>query len=430
MIATLRQRDFLLAWTGGLISMMGDWVLFISLPIYIYQLTGSALAMSGMFVAQLIPSLALGSVAGVFVDRWNRKRTMIVANLLLATTLLPLVLVTQPDRVWIVYLTGFAQSMISQFFDPAENALLPTLVDESHLLAANSLNALNNNLARLIGPAIGGVVIGRYGLSGVVILDAVSFVAAGALIALVAASGAVASMGHTYLDEAARAWRRLAREWLAGLDLVRRQRAVAILIGLQAVTFLGEGVFGVVFVIWVRDVIDGGARELGWLMSAQAVGGLIGGLLIGRVSARTSTVRLLGVSSILFGALDLALFNYPLVISGIIPGLVLIMLVGIPAIAFGAGFTTLLQQTVRDAYRGRIFGMLGTTSALLMLTGTLLGGALGGVLSPILLLTVQGGSYIAVGLLALALLPSAMARMGIDPGPPERAVALDLDSAS
>lgn len=413
MITPLRQRDFLLAWTGGLISLMGDWVLFIALPIYIYQLTGSALAMSGMFVAQLIPALALGSVAGVFVDRWDRKRTMILANVLLAITLLPLALVTTADRVWIVYLVGFAQSAISQFFDPAENAFLPTLVEERHLLAANSLNALNNNLARLAGPAIGGVVIGRFGLPGVVTFDAASFALAALLIALVAASGAVRRPdGVVHLEDATRAWRRVFREFTDGLALIRRQRTVTILVGLEAVTFLGEGVFGVVFVIWVRNVIHGGARELGWFMSAQAVGGLLGGVLIGSVSRRISTVRLLGAGSILFGALDLLLFNYPLVTSGIATGLLLIALVGIPSIAIGAGFTTLLQEAVRDEYRGRIFGMLGTISALLMLAGTLIGGTLGGILSPIVLLTVQGGSYFAMGLLALLLLPPALAATG------------------
>jgi MFS family permease len=147
-------------------------------------------------------------------------------------------------------------------------------------------------------------------------------------------------------------------------------------------------------------------------MSAQAVGGLIGGALIGYASRRLATVRLLGIGSILFGALDLVLFNYPLVMSGFAAGLVLIALVGIPAIAMGAGFTTLLQETVRDAYRGRIFGMLGTTSALLMLAGTLIGGTVGGAVSPIALLTVQGGSYIAVGILALLLLPPALAAIG------------------
>ncbi len=88
MLTTLRQRNFSLLWSAGLISMIGDWMLFIALPIYVYKLTGSALATSTMFIAEMIPSLLLGSVAGVFVDRWNRKRIMVITNLLLALGLL------------------------------------------------------------------------------------------------------------------------------------------------------------------------------------------------------------------------------------------------------------------------------------------------------------------------------------------------------
>ncbi|MGI8975152.1 MAG: MFS transporter, partial [Thermomicrobiales bacterium] len=401
MIATLRQRDFALAWLGGLISMMGDWVLYIALPLYVYQLTGSTLATSAMFIAELIPALLFGSVAGVFVDRWDRKRTMVISNLLLAVTLLPLLAVRSADWVWVAYLVGFVQSSNSQFFRPAENALLPRLVDEERLLNANSLNALNNNLARLLGPAVGGSVMGLYGISAVVLVDAVSFLAAAGMIALISTSGRIERAGAATTEVAQRAWRKVWQEWMEGVTLVRRHRAVALLLGLNGVALLGEGVFSVMFVVWVGDVLGGGSRELGWLMSAQAVGGLLGGVLFGSIADRFSPVRLLGVGSIIFGILDLALFNYPLFVSGIWIGIALIGLVGIPTIGIGAGFTTLLQRAVRDEYRGRVFGIMGTTSALLQLAGTVIAGVLGGVLGPIVLLNIQGGSYVLMGLLAL-----------------------------
>ena len=91
MLATLRQRNFGLLWFGGLISLAGDWMLNIALPIYVYTLTGSALATGGMLIARLIPNLLLGSVAGVFVDRWDRRHTMIiilVAGIVLVATLM------------------------------------------------------------------------------------------------------------------------------------------------------------------------------------------------------------------------------------------------------------------------------------------------------------------------------------------------------
>src|SRR5881398_2582850 len=114
MFALLRRRDFALVWTATLISATGDWVLFIGLPIYVYQLTGSTLATSAMFVAELVPQIALGSVAGVFVDRWDRKRTMVVANLVLTVALLPLAFVRSADHVWIVYVVAFTESLLAR----------------------------------------------------------------------------------------------------------------------------------------------------------------------------------------------------------------------------------------------------------------------------------------------------------------------------
>ena len=108
--------------------MTGDWVLFIGLPIYIYQLSGSALATSFMFMAQIASRILLSSLAGVFVDRWGRRRILVVTNLLLACGLLPILLVRSVEWLWLVYAVAFSQAVIRQFCGPAESALLPNLV--------------------------------------------------------------------------------------------------------------------------------------------------------------------------------------------------------------------------------------------------------------------------------------------------------------
>ncbi len=107
MLTPLRQRNFALLWLGGLISQTGDWLLQIGLPVYVYLLTGSALATSIMLMVSFVPTILLGSVAGVFVDRWDRLRTMLVANVLLAAGLLPLFLVHDKGSLWMMYLTLF-----------------------------------------------------------------------------------------------------------------------------------------------------------------------------------------------------------------------------------------------------------------------------------------------------------------------------------
>jgi MFS family permease len=176
---------------------------------------------------------------------------------------------------------------------------------------------------------------------------------------------------------------------------------------IAAITSVGEGVLSVLFVPFVTDVLRGDALELGWLMSAQAVGGLLGGVLLARVGSRLEPVRILGPSAILFGLIDLAIFNYPAFFTGFVIALILFIVVGLPGAALSAGFSTLLQNGVADAYRGRVFGALNTTSALLMLSGMGLASVAGDVVGIVPVISIQGFVYVLAGLLALHLLDRA-----------------------
>jgi Na+/melibiose symporter-like transporter len=408
----LRHRDFAFAWTGGLVSLLGTWALWIALPIHVYAVSGSTLATGAVVACVVVPGIVLGSVAGVFVDRWNRKTTLVVGNLLLAAATLPLLLVGE-SRLWVVYPAVVLLAVVEQFTEPAENAFLPRLVAPDELLEANALNALNNSLARLIGPALGGTLYAVTGLGGVVLVDAASFAIAAALLASVRASGAVAAVGDA-TAAAAQRWRRLAREWADGIAIVRRERAVGVVFGVNALTSVGEGVFAVMFVVWVREVLDAGAPVLGWLQTSQAAGALVGGAVGAYAARRLVPERLYAIALLSFGIGDLMLFNYPRVADGIWIGLALMVLVGIPGISIQAGRTTILQTHVEDAYRGRVFGALGTNTALLAFVGTLLASFAGGSLGPLLLLNVQGGVYVVSGLLVLAALAPGRLRPARD----------------
>jgi MFS family permease len=407
MLATLRQRNFALLWFGGLISMAGDWMLFIALPIYVYQLTGSTLATSIMFMVETVPRIVIGTVAGVFADRWERKRTMVITNVLLGLGLLPLLLVQSAEWVWVVYLVGFTQACLGQFFGPAENALLPKLVGEDRLVTANALNSLNNNLARLAGPALGGFAAGLLGLPGIVLLDSASFAVAAILIALITVTSQPAR-DPAVVPDGAPPWLAVWHEWRAGLRLIRRDRALATLIGVTAITAFGEGIFGVMIIVFVNQVLHGGALELGWLMSAQAVGGLLGGVVIGWVGRRVPPVLLLGGSAILFGVGDLLIVNAPLFFSSVLLTIVLFILVGVPGVGFSTSMQTLFQTLVADEYRGRVFGAFSTTLSLLSLAGMGFAGPAGDALGVIPVLNIQGGGYVLVGVLVLLLVRAAL----------------------
>jgi MFS family permease len=183
--ALLGRRDFGLLWAGGLISETGDWFLLVGLPVWALQVTGSSLVTATVFLVGLLPSLVVGPLAGVLVDRWDRRRTLVAVSLAQAAFLLPLLAVDGRDQLWILYLVMAVEASLAQLNDPARNALVPALVGGDDLVGANALIGLNGNLARLVGSPLGGILVELAGLPGLVIGDAATFLAGAALIGLV-----------------------------------------------------------------------------------------------------------------------------------------------------------------------------------------------------------------------------------------------------
>src|SRR4029077_8380276 len=182
MFTVLRQRDFALVWSSALISQLGDWVLIAALPFYVYATTGSTLASGATFLAGSLPTLLFGSFAGVFVDRWDRKRLIVIGGLAQGAVLLLLLLARTADTLWIVYVVAFVESTIAVFSSPAFRAALPQVAGEGQLVRANSLLSAGENVARLIGPPVAGLLMLALSLPGVVAVDAATFFISGALL--------------------------------------------------------------------------------------------------------------------------------------------------------------------------------------------------------------------------------------------------------
>lgn len=253
--ALLRHRDFMRVWWAGLISWTGNGMLFIALPVYVYGKTGSTLATALSVMAGALPMLLVGQVAGVLVDRWDYRRTLVATNLVLAGVTLAFLAVLGAPW-WLVVAVSFVQSSVGQFLGPAENALLPALVPREHLAAAGSLNALNNNLARLLGPAVGGLVVASVGFAGVVVLDALTYVAAALLVA------GVRSPGVEREVTAGRPLERLGREWRAGVRAVRASRLLSLSFAVGLLVGLGEGTVSTLMAPFVSVML--GAAGASW----------------------------------------------------------------------------------------------------------------------------------------------------------------------
>jgi MFS family permease len=405
MFAVLRRRDFSLLWFSGLVSITGDWVLFTALPYFVYVRTGSTLATAGMTAAELAPAIVVSSLAGVFVDRWNRKNVLLVCGVLQAATVSGLLLLTRGGYLWVVFVVAAASSAVGSFSMPAETALLPSLVPRDQLVEANAMNVLNNRLGRLAGVPLGAALLGWVGLDGVVLLDAASFLAAAALVSPIAVPQDAQRTDRTSVGEAAGAaesalaafW----REWLEGLRVLRDDQTIAVLFAVLGLMTFGGTMLDPLFLPWVRSVLDVGIDGYAVLTMTHALTGIAGSFLVGGVGRRFGSRALIGWPSIIAGLLLLVRFQVPVLWVAI----TLTALGGVTSVASSVGADTLAQERVPESLRGRVFGSLQATIWLLSLLGAMLGGALGELIGLLPALDLAAFLVLVAGVVVLVAIP-------------------------
>jgi MFS family permease len=386
----LANPGFRRLWIAGFVSEIGDWVLQVAMPVYVYQLTGSVSATATTFVVALLPSLALSPVAGVLADRWDRRRLMLLISVLQALALLPLLAVRGAEDLVLVNVVTACQAGLAALFEPARGALLPSLVDREDLPAANGLIGVGVNLARLLGASLGGVLLGYAGLPGVLLADAASFV----LAALLLVRGFGVSAPVVAHPPVLRAW----VEGLREIAARRQLRFMVLVVGLMA---MAQGLFVVLFVVFVTERLGGGEAETGLLRGVQAVGGLLGGVLVGVLARRFVAGRLLAWSLLVFGALTALMWNAAYVTTALPFFLVAFALLGAPGVVGGVGMMSVLQLHTSDASRGRVLSSFLSLFDGFQALGMVIAGVLVVPLGLPALLDVQAGLYVLAGLVAV-----------------------------
>lgn len=414
MLVVLRNRSVALLWTGGLISTIGDWLLIIAIPFYVFQVTGSTLATGSMYIVQMAPGLVLGSLAGVFVDRWDRRRTMIVVDLVRAILLLPLLHFHAESNLWILYSVAAGLEIASRFFGPARGALLPRLVDATELKATNALLGIGDEAAMLIGAPLGGALLAAFGLSGVVVLDAGSFVVSALLISFVGGSRGSRSAKELAVERRGTPWVQVRSDFIAGLRLVRTDRVLVSLMVSHALEFLGQGLIVVLWVVFFQRVLHGDSLGYGAVQTAVAVGTITGGILTGTIGRRVPAGVAIGVGGVATGALLLATFNLPVIAAflrlgaPLLPIVLIIQVVqGIPAMWSAVSMSTLLQEATRDEFRGRVIAIKGMLSSFCLLVGTMVASGMGDQVGVTKLLDVAGILFVLSGVAGFCLLAAA-----------------------
>jgi MFS family permease len=372
----LRQRNFLLFFGSATVSLLGDWALVLALPLYVYEQTGSIAWTGGLVVAELLPRLLLSSAAGVLVDRWDRRITMISTDLFRACVLLAILLPLAGAPIWIVYVVAVLQACASQLFLPAYGALLPRVVsDERDLLAANSLLQAGMALTKLIGPPLGGLLFSVSGLGVSAILDSVSFgLSAVAILAM--GPIACANDGSTTLEAPDAPTRKFFSELGDGIRFIAADRVLGVLCWTIAFIAIATGILQTLLVPFVRTVLQFDAPELGVLVSAEGLGALLGALGLGAISRHLTGGRVLAAVLLLASAF---LFGFTFARSLALNALFLFLL-SVPIVVASIWVQTYYQQHVEDRVMGRVLGVTENLSALGVLIGVATASLLGGIL--------------------------------------------------
>ncbi len=387
-----KNRNFSLLWVGQLVSFIGDYFYFLAIPILVERLTGSTTQVGIAVISSALPLLLLGPVAGVFVDRWDRKRTMIVADLLRGLIVLLCLFVRTPEQVWIYYLVGFGMSCVSRFFFPAQNAVLPLIVpEEKALLAANGMMQVIQTVGLLAGPALAGVTIEWLGASTAFLLDAFSYLFSAAMILRMQVPQ---GEGHPRPSQG-----QVTAVWADLLEgvhyILQSPTLIGVLICLSVVQ-LAIGAINVIWVPFLQRTFEVGPSGLGVVDAMQGAGMVLGGLALGFLSARLSKPLLVGLGIILIGlcigGIGVApLFGYVLALG---------LGIGLGLVPAQSALMTMMQIAVPDRKRGRVgsaLNALPTAASLLSMAIAAITGDLVGL--PTIYLA-AGGLLILSGFLA------------------------------
>jgi MFS family permease len=386
-VRALRHRNFQLFFSGQLISLIGTWMQTVAQAWLVYRITGSSLLLGSVGFASQIPVFLFAPIGGIVADRYNRHRVVIgtqIAAMVLASILAALTL-TRTVQVWHIFLLASLLGLVNAFDIPGRQSFLVDMVGKEDLMNAIALNSSMFNGARVIGPAIAGILVAKIGEGWCFFANAVSY------IAVIAGLLMMRVPSRSYRTSTASPLAHL----MEGFRFVRHTapiRAILLLLGLVSLVAMP---YTVLMPVFADRILHGGARGLGILMGATGVGALLGGLTL---ATRTGVRGLGRWITLSCGGLGISLILFSLSRSFWLSA-ALLLPVGFCMMLQMSSSNTLIQAMVPDHLRGRVMAVYSMMFMGMAPFGALFGGALADRLGA--QLTVSMGAVACIGGAAL-----------------------------
>jgi MFS family permease len=386
------NRNFALLAIGQAISNMGDFVYTTTLLVWVFSLTHSAAAISGVLIAQYAPVFLLGPVAGVFVDRWNRRSTMIVSDLIRAVATLVPFMVPEALRLPTIYTSVFLLSTFSRFFMPARSGVLQVIVPEELQPQAASITQATFALSFIIGPAIASPLYFAVGPLVASLINAASFLVSAVCLRLIRASKEAL---HPYSvakpEERQGGIRPVIRELLVGFRFVGTTRVLLMVTCLALIAMLGAGALNALDIIFVTRNLHASASLYGPLTAVGGLGALIGAIGAGFVARKIAPKYILTGSVFILGV-GIIIYSFQ---TWIIMAMIINFLICIPQGGIDVGFGPLLLNATPQAMMGRVQSVIETAMFGTSLISVGLAGYFGQFI-PVPIIFAIGGSLIAL----------------------------------
>lgn len=345
------NRDFRRLWFGQIVSLLGDWFNLIASAALVAKLTGSDLAVGGLFVVRMLAPFLISPIAGVAADRFDRRRLLIFTDLSRAAIVLAFLAVRRPQDLWLLYALTALQLALGGVFFPTRNAILPDIVSRRGLGSANALSSATWSVMAALGSALGGIVAGELGLYNAFVIDSLTFLASAVFISSIAyRADKVDTAGGEGL-------RRAVEQYRQGLRYLSREREILLLAMQKAFAALAVGgAFNVIHVALAQQVFvigEEGSTSLGLLFAVVGVGTGLGPIFARHFTRdREAALRRALTFSYLMTSIGIAvvapLWSFAWVVGGSL----------IRAVGVGINWvfsTQLLLQLVPHDIRGRVF---------------------------------------------------------------------------
>jgi MFS family permease len=403
-LALMSDRDFSALWVGQLFSQIGDRFRFVAVLVIVNELTGGdPLAITVLTFTVVIPQFLFGLLGGAVSDRVDRKTVMIVSDVLRGVLVLPVLLVDNPARLWIIYVGSIGMEIISVFFYPARNAVIPNIIGPGQLMTANALMQGSYIVALIIGSTLAGYLTALLGTSFAIVFDAVTFFfSAGAIMLMTIPPLAAAVNGER--PTPAELW----REVKAGLRFIQSRRDLLTVLVVTAVAMLGLGSIIVLGISYLETRLNVQAEGYGNTVASVGIGLLIGGLLISRIAGRVPANILVGGALLFVGVAMVAFAGAGSYTVVIIAGAV----IGLCLVIARASLDTFTQALVPDEMLGRVQATVQMTLAVATAVAQGLAGVLAKLLNSVESVFVLAGLVtIFAGVAAIVLLRDAAQEM-------------------